>query len=84
MLKSKIFSNSDGSLKTLVAALEEITNNTARHGGTSTEQIVIQNAQVNIQPGTISNDYDARRAGEMALEEMLKIARKTTNRVVSR
>ena len=84
MLKSKIFSNSDGSLKSLVAALEEITSNTARHGGVSTEQIVIQNAQVNIQPGTISNDYDARRAGEMALEEMVKIARKTTNRVVSR
>ena len=85
MLKSKIFSNSDGSLKALVAALEEITNNTSRYSTeTNSEQIIIQNAQVNIQPGTISNDYSARRAGEMALEEMVKIARKTTNRVVSR
>ena len=85
MLKSKIFSNSDGSLKALVAALEEITNNTSRYSTeNNTEQIVIQNAQVNIQPGVISNDYSARRAGEMALEEMVKIARKTTNRVVSR
>ena len=85
MLKSKIFSNSDGSLRALVAALEAITNDTSKYSAqTNTESIVIQNAQVNIQPGTISNDYDARRAGEMALEEMLKIARKTTNRVVSR
>ena len=85
MLKSKIFSNSDGSLKALVAALEEITGNTSHYSTeNNTEQIVIQNAQVNIQPGVISNDYSARRAGEMALEEMVKIARKTTNRVVSR
>ena len=86
MLKSKIFSNSDGSLKALVSALEEITSNTSHYSNSNaiSEQIVIQNAQVNIQPGTISNDYDARRAGEMALEEMVKIARKTTNRVVSR
>ena len=85
MLKSKIFSNSDGSLKALVAALEAITRDTSKYSAAApTESIIIQNAQVNIQPGTISNDYDARRAGEMALEEMVKIARKTTNRVVSR
>lgn len=85
MLKSKIFSNSDGSLKSLVAALEAITKDTSKYSApANTGSIVIQNAQVNIQPGVISNDYDARRAGEMALEEMVKIARKTTNRVVSR
>ena len=85
MLKSKIFSNSDGSLKALVAALEAITSNTSKYSAPeASSSIIIQNAQVNIQPGTISNDYDARRAGEMALEEMVKIARKTTNRVVSR
>jgi hypothetical protein len=51
MLKSKIFSNSDGSLKALVAALEAITDNTSRYSAqTNTESIVIQNAQVNIQP----------------------------------
>ena len=85
MLKSKIFSNSDGSLRALVATLEAITSDTSKYSAqTNTESIIIQNAQVNIQPGTISNDYDARRAGEIALEEMVKIARKTTNRVVSR
>lgn len=84
MLKSKIFSNSDGSLKTLVAALEDITNKTSSYQDEGGGNIVIENATVNIQPGTISNDYDARRAGELALEEMVKIARKTTNRTIRR
>ena len=87
MLKSKIFSNSDGSLKALVAALEQITNDTSKGAPgaqSSGESIIIQNAQVNIQPGVISNDYDAKKAGELALEEMIKIARKTTNRTVTR
>ena len=32
----------------------------------------------------ISNDYDARRAGQAAMEEMVRIARKTGNRSISR
>ena len=32
----------------------------------------------------IANDYDARRAGREAMEEMVRIARKTGNRSVSR
>lgn len=84
LLKSSIFSNGDNSLKVLVAAIEEITGNSSSYSPAESSGIVIENATVNIQPGTISNDYDARRAGEMALEEMIKIARKTTNKVVSR
>lgn len=44
----------------------------------------IENASVNMNVGSIANDYDARRAGEQALEEMLKIARKTGATSVSR
>jgi hypothetical protein len=33
---------------------------------------------------TISNDYDARRAGQLALEEMVKIARKTSVQNIGR
>ena len=33
---------------------------------------------------SIANDYDARRAGQQALEEMVRIARKTGNRSVTR
>ena len=52
--------------------------------GANETGINIEHLSVEIQPGVISSDYDARRAGEMALEEMVRIARKTTNRVVSR
>ena len=47
-------------------------------------RIVIEKAEVNIQPGVISNDYEAKRAGEMALEQMVKIARKTGKQSVRR
>ena len=53
-------------------------------GENSGQSINIEKLEVAIQPGVISSDYDAKRAGEMALEEMVRIARKTTNRVVSR
>jgi len=33
---------------------------------------------------TIANDYDARRAGEQALEQMLTIARKSGTRSAQR
>jgi hypothetical protein len=40
--------------------------------------IVIENATVQMNVEQISNDYDARRAGEQALAEMMRIARKTS------
>lgn len=82
LLKSKVFNNNY--LKSLIAAFEEITSNSRDYSNLNSSGVVIENATVNIQSGVISNDYDAKRAGEMALEEMLKIARKTTSRVVSR
>ena len=39
--------------------------------------IIIENASVNMQVAKLANDYDARRAGEQALAEMMRIARKT-------
>ena len=84
LLRQGIFSNSNHSLAATVKAFQELAKNMASFGGEANSGIIIEHATVNIQPGVISNDYDARRAGEMALEEMVKIARKTTNRVVSR
>ena len=43
----------------------------------NSESLIIENAVVNMNVASIANDYDARRAGEQAMEEMLKIARKT-------
>lgn len=84
LLKSKIFSNSDYSLKSAVEAIESMTKSLSGLQAGGGSNITIEHAEVNIEPGTISNDYDARRAGEMALEEMVKIARKSGNRTVSR
>lgn len=84
LLKSKIFSKSDYSLKSTVEAIESMTKSLSNLQVSGSSNITIEHAEVNIEPGTISNDYDARRAGEMALEEMVKIARKSGNRTVSR
>ena len=84
LLKSKIFSKSDYSLKSTVEAIESMTKSLSNLQAIGGSNITIEHAEVNIDPGTISNDYDARRAGEMALEEMVKIARKSGNRTVSR
>lgn len=84
LLKSKIFSKSDYSLKSTVEAIESMTKSLSNLQASGGSNITIEHAEVNIEPGTISNDYDARRAGEMALEEMVKIARKSGNRTVSR
>lgn len=56
------------------------TYNTINRG----EAINIDKAEVIMNVGSIANDYDARRAGESALEQMLNIARKTGTRGVSR
>ena len=86
LLKSKIFSNSTYSLRSTLEAIEKLGKTFANVStdGASGQSINIENVEVAIQPGVISSDYDAKRAGEMALEEMVRIARKTTNRVVSR
>ena len=85
LLKQGIFSNSNHSLAATVAAIQELAKEMASSGvANSGEQIIIQQAVVNIEPGVIANDYDAKRAGEMALEEMIKIARKSGNRTISR
>lgn len=54
----------------LVAPLTHLADN-------STNGLVIKNATVNMNVQSIANDYDARRAGEQALDEMMRIARKT-------
>ena len=44
----------------------------------SSGNIIIENASVNMNVQKIANDYDAKRAGEQALNEMLRIANKTS------
>ena len=40
--------------------------------------VIIEHAEVNMNIEQIANDYDAKRAGEQALEEMLRIALKNS------
>ena len=84
MLKSKIFDNNKYSLRSVVELFEGIDNSGKNITTNNDQGVVFENVQITIESGTIANDYDARRAGEMALEEMLKISRKATNRIVSR
>ena len=77
VLRDNILSKKPNSLLSLLEAYNEaykdgigtITNN---------EGITIENATVNMNVQQIANDYDAQRAGEQALAEMLRIARKTS------
>ena len=51
--------------------------------GTS-ESLSIANPVININVDKIANDYDAKRAGQLAFDEMVKIARQSGNRSLSR
>jgi len=86
-LKHDLLGNKRNSLASIVTQLQDIFDNTIAGTTSSTssdESITIENVSINFNAGTISSDYDARRAGELVKEEMLKIARKTGNRSVSR
>ena len=78
ILRDNILSNKPNSLITLLN-----TYNDAYKDGISVApqeasgQLIIENATVNMNVEQIANDYDARRAGEQALNEMMRIARKT-------
>ena len=80
LLKSKIFSDSDYSLRSVIEAIQGMSNSFGTINNSSVSGgITIENVTVEVQPGVISSDYDARRAGEMALEEIVKVARRSTN-----
>ena len=85
-LKNDLLGNKNNSLMSIVSQLQDTFGNTATGiASTSTDDSVnIENVSINFNAGTISNDYDARRAGELVKEEMLRIARKAGNRSVSR
>lgn len=82
LLKSTIFSSNNNVLQDFINALENRSNSNANIE--TAPNVVIEEVNLEIASGTIANDYDAKRAGEKILEEMVKISRKTTNRVSSR
>ena len=86
-LKDSVF-NPDNPVNVFLSQFEDILANTANGNTYDTinrdQSLVIENATVNMNVASIANDYDARRAGASALDEMLKIARKAGGVGVSR
>ena len=82
--KEKIL-NGNNSLTSLLANLQEHwsalpTTSQYESINSSTDNsaaVNIENATVEMHVDSIANDYDARRAGQSALEEIMKIARKS-------
>ena len=82
MLRRLTLTSGKQSLAYQMAELNEVYGNLAAPlthlADNSNNGLVIENATVNMNVQSIANDYDARRAGEQALEEMLRIARKSS------
>lgn len=79
LLKSTIFSKSNNSLRAMIDSLNQFIDNISHHSGATNENITIENISLNFEPGVISNDYSAKRAGQTIKEEILSIARKAGN-----
>ena len=88
ILKNDILGKSNNSLLSLLVdfreALDGIVGSSEYNSIDRGESLVIENASVNMNVASIANDYDAKRAGETALEEMLRIARKTGAQAIRR
>ena len=85
--KEDILSGKRGSLTNSLVNFSNMVHDMTAVGAEGTaksgDTINIDNAVVNMN-ATIANDYDARRAGQNALEEMVKIARKSGTQSIRR
>lgn len=81
VLRNNILSNRPNSLISLLKSYNEnysnIANITSGIPQTTDNSVNIENVKVEMNVSKIANDYDAQRAGEQALAEMMRIARKT-------
>lgn len=79
MWKEDILSNKNTSLTSTLLQMNEMLSNAASNSLTTNTNngMSIDKIEVNMNVASIANDYDARRAGEQAVNEMIRIARKT-------
>jgi len=81
VLRDNILSNRPNSLISLLKSYNEgydgINNSVNGIAPIEDNSTVIEKVELNMEVKQIANDYDARRAGEQALNEMMRIARKT-------
>ena len=87
MLRNSVLTRSNP-IAALIADYSDSVRGTANSNTYNTidrgESTVIENAQVVMNVSKMSNDYDARQAGRAALDEMIRISRKTKPTGVSR
>jgi len=85
-LRNDLLGNSKDSLKSIVYSLQDSIRGAAIGSSSTTNNdgMVIENIDVTFSPGVISNDYDMRQASEVFKNEIVKIARKSGSRSVSR
>ena len=75
----------NSSIVDLQNGLNQSVNNIRNVNNTnSSDSVSIDNLVLQITSGTISNDYDARRAADIVMDEIMKIANKSGVRSVSR
>lgn len=77
LFKEQIFSNSKYSLTGAIEALNNLWSNIGNSNIVPQSSIDMSGMTIKLETGTISNDYDARRAGQQIFDEMVKMARKT-------
>jgi hypothetical protein len=85
--KEDILSGKNTSLTSRLIEMSDMLEAAASNSlstGASMPPVNIENATVNMNVASIANDYDARRAGAEAFDEMLKIARKSGSRGINR
>ena len=86
-LRNDLLGNQRDSLKSIVLALQDSIGNTASGNSSNdsyNDSINIENIEVTFESGVISSDYDMKRASALFKDELVKIARKSGNRNVTR
>lgn len=84
LLKSKIFSNSDFSLRSCIEEIQSLADSFRSISTDNSENINIENISIQVGNGTISSDYSARKAGQEIMDEILNVAKKAGNLTLAR
>lgn len=85
LLKSKIFSDSNFSLRSCIETIQALVDNFRSIFSTdNSKNINIENISIQVGNGTISSDYSARKAGQEIMDEILNIAKKAGNLTLAR
>lgn len=84
LLKSKIFSDSNFSLRSCIETIQALADNFRSISTDNSENINIENISIQVGNGTISSDYSARKAGQEIMDEILNVAKKAGNLTLAR